>query len=490
VLETLVQPQAKQFVQPFGRDEPAGFAKALELFQTAAERVPGYKDFLKKHQVNPVKIKTYHDFRTLPIITKENYLTAYPLKDLLRDGETADTRVISVSSGSSGKPFYWPRGNLSIDQSFQIVGRAFDQSFQTQTKETLAIISFAMGTWIAGTYMYSAMLTLADYGHKIATITPGISKEEVLRILRETGSHFRQVILMGYPPFVKDILDAASQGGMDLTKFNLKLLFAGENFSEKWRDYVLDKIGQVNDLYATLSIYGTADAGIIGMESPLSIYARRLATQDQKLFDALFPNTSIVPTVVEYNPDLRFTEVIDGQLIFTVKNALPLVRYKIKDEGRLISHNELISTLESCDYEAPSHLVNINQQPYIALYGRPDVATMFYAVNIYPENIKYGLEVAELQPYLTGKFIIKAVYDDLTQEQTLFLQVELQKSVLPSEHLKQLINQRVLKSLQKNNSEFNKLRQEIKEKSNPMIILVPFGDPDFQIKIKHRWTAR
>lgn len=481
---------AKQSVKNVSQAEPVGFAKALDLFYETAKRVPAYQDFLKKHHVNPAKIRTLEDFKLVPIVTKENYLKAYPLKDLLWDGKANDARVISMSSGSSGQPFYWPRGALSIDESFRIVGQAFNQSFQTKEKETLAIISFAMGTWIAGTYMYSAMLALAESGHKITTITPGINKEEALRIITEIGSNFEQIVLMGYPPFVKDILDAAYEAGMDLSKYNVKLLFAGENFSEKWRDYVLKRVGKKNDLFASVSIYGTADAGIIGMESPLSIYARRLATQSSELFEQLFPNASSLPTLVEYHPELRFTEEIGGQIIFTVNNSLPLIRYMIKDEGRVLTHQELLQAIHSSRGEVPKDYVDNTRTGYIALYGRPDVATMFYALNIYPENIKYGLEVPELQPHLTGKFIIQSVYHDETQEQTLHLRVELQKDVQPTEELKRLIFKRVLESLQKNNSEFNKLRQDIKEKSDPIITLVPFGDPAFQIKIKHRWVAR
>ena len=42
------------------------------IFHEAAKRVPAYKDFLKKHKVNPSKIKTLHDFKQVPIIDKKN----------------------------------------------------------------------------------------------------------------------------------------------------------------------------------------------------------------------------------------------------------------------------------------------------------------------------------------------------------------------------------------------------------------------------------
>ncbi len=41
-----------------------GETRALELFHAAAERVPAYKDFLKKNKVKPDEIKIIND---LPI---------------------------------------------------------------------------------------------------------------------------------------------------------------------------------------------------------------------------------------------------------------------------------------------------------------------------------------------------------------------------------------------------------------------------------------
>ena len=55
---------------------------------------------------------------------------------------------------------------------------------------------------------------------------------------------------------------------------------AGENISEPWRDYILKRIGKEGRAEETCLIYGTADAGIMGHETPTTIAVRRLACGD------------------------------------------------------------------------------------------------------------------------------------------------------------------------------------------------------------------
>src|SRR5262245_13632595 len=87
-----------------------GFKRALALFKEAAKRVPAYADFLKKHGVDADKIKTAADFLQVPLTDKLSFFGSYSLDDLSWDGKL-DARLISTSSGSTGVPFFWPRGN-------------------------------------------------------------------------------------------------------------------------------------------------------------------------------------------------------------------------------------------------------------------------------------------------------------------------------------------------------------------------------------------
>ena len=64
-----------------------GEKQALKIFHTMAKHVPAYKDFLKKNNISPSKIKKFSDFLQVPITNKENYLQHYPIRALCWKGK-------------------------------------------------------------------------------------------------------------------------------------------------------------------------------------------------------------------------------------------------------------------------------------------------------------------------------------------------------------------------------------------------------------------
>ena len=130
-----------------------GEKMALELFHQMATRVPAYKKFLAKHRVNPATVLTYEDFvKKVPLIDKKNYLSEYPLSELCMDGDLFKNAMISVSSGSTGVPFFWPRGLEQAKIDTKMIAGIYD-SFEMNAKSTLLVLRFSMGTWIAGTLL-------------------------------------------------------------------------------------------------------------------------------------------------------------------------------------------------------------------------------------------------------------------------------------------------------------------------------------------------
>src|SRR3970282_821623 len=92
------------------REKPDSYWKnvgekmALDLFRDMSRRVPAYKSFLKKHKVNPAKIKTIKDFKKVPVMDKDNYIHSYKLNDLCWDGKVESNYFLSASSCSPGVP--------------------------------------------------------------------------------------------------------------------------------------------------------------------------------------------------------------------------------------------------------------------------------------------------------------------------------------------------------------------------------------------------
>src|SRR5689334_22637365 len=311
---------------------PAGAEEALALFHEAARRVPAYAHFLAAQGCDPTTIRTPADFARVPIMDKANYLRQYPLPDLCWDGDLSRLHMISVSSGSTGQPFFWPRGfrqELATAGNFEEIYRYI---FQAHERRTLVVVCFAMGTWIAGTFTYQATALIAQKGYPITLVTPGLNRDEILRAVRELGPYYEQVVLAGYPPFVKDVLDAGRAAGLDWADYNIKMIWAGEVFSEEWRAHVHELAGGASLLTASAALYGSADAAVLGHDWPLSVVVRRFLAAHPALARDLFGEPRL-PSLLQYDPAARYFEQVEGELVFTAAMGTPLIRYNIHDTG-------------------------------------------------------------------------------------------------------------------------------------------------------------
>lgn len=195
-----------------------GQKRALCLFREVAQRVPAYRDFLKKNKVVPSKICTIKDFQTLPWVDRKNYLEKYPLDALSWDGVLDTNNVISVSSGSSGKPFFWPRGSLLDIEATLCHEMFFQDVFECGEYQTLFVNSFAMGMYIAGPLTYSAAMRNSQKGYPMTVIAPGLEVRDALQAIHDLYSYHDQIILAGYPPFIKDIVDEGRSAGISWRK--------------------------------------------------------------------------------------------------------------------------------------------------------------------------------------------------------------------------------------------------------------------------------
>ena len=471
-----------------------GIKRALITFKQTAERVPAYKDFLKRNRINPSQIKTIHDFKTLPT-TNKKYLRSYKLNELCWDGNLHDLDMISTSSGSTGEPFYWPRG-LDQEEEVTKIYEIVYKTFKADKKKTLLVIGYSMGNWIAGTFTLTATMRLAQKGYPITIISPGIIVEEIVRAVKNLSENFDQVILAGYPPFVKDVIDRGKISGVEWPKLDVKFIFGGEVISEKFRDYILKAVGKTKEadkLTEAMNTYGTADSAILGYETPISIYLRRHASKNIEIRNELFRETTQLPTVTQYDPRFKFFEEINVKLIFTSASGIPLIMYDIGDTGSLISYDQFLSTLKRHDINVESELKKLGVKkynyklPFLYLFGRRDLTVTLYGLNVYPENIKAALESEELSKFVTGKFMM-ATEETAKHNQYLSVNIELAERVRNGGSLQRLVTKMVVEKLNELNSEYRKLHTSIGKKAIPKVELIKYNDPRyFKIKIKQQW---
>lgn len=460
----------------------------LALFQRCAVDVPAYQAFLASQHINAADIKRYEDFQRLPLMPKADYMQHYTLAERCFGGSLHGADRVAVSSGSTGKPTFWPR---SADDELDVAVRfeqVFHDSFHARQRSTLAIVCFALGNWVGGLFTTSCCWQLARKGYAMMVATPGNNKAEIFRVVKELAPQFDQTVLLGYPPFVKDVIDAGIAEGIDWAMYKPKLVFAGEVFSEEWRELLSQRIGSNAVCFDSASLYGTADGGVLGNETPYSIAIRRCLAKQPDLARALF-GESRLPTLVQYDPCSRFFETHDNTLVVSAESSVPLVRYHIADKGGIISfadmqnfikQHQLVLDLPE-DYQA-------RNLPFVYVFGRADFTVSYYGANIYPENVTVGLEKAELMQCLTGKFVLE-VKELSNGDKVLHIAVELLPNVAKDEALIPVIANSICTELLRLNSEFAHYTPQ--EKQMPVVTLHDFADAEyFPLGVKHRYTRR
>lgn len=455
-------------------------AHALDLLRDVTSSVLAYSDLLNDADVSPATISRLSD---APIATKENYHRRHSLAALCRHGDLSACDMLAVSSGSSGEPTVWPRFVSDEVGSAYRFEQVFRDAFGAHERRTLAVVCFALGSWVGGMYTTACLRHVAAKGYPVTLVTPGNQKLEILRVLRALAPSFEQVVLCGYPPFLKDLIDSGRADGFDWHAQPVKLVMAGEVFSEEWRSVVCDRLGARQPELSTASLYGTADGGVLANETPFSILIRRELAREPDLARELFGEARL-PTLCQYEPLHRFFEVEDGNLIFTGDGGIPLVRYKILDRGGIHDFGELCDRFSRL---VPPDMT-VRRLPFVHVFGRSSFALSYYGANVYPENVAVGVEQPALLAALSGKFVME-IQHDADQNPSLFVTLELLPGQAPSDELAADAARSIQRELERLNSEFKNYTPA--ERRLPHVVLLPHAEPSyFPLGVKHRYTRQ
>jgi phenylacetate-CoA ligase len=464
----------------------------FRLFHSMTKGVTAYKRYLSKARVKVKNIKKYSDISAIPPISKTNYFKKFPLtettwKNLLRE----KGQVMTATSGSTGSPTYFPRTE-DVDEHYSLIAEFFLKNGPKGS--TLLVDCFGMGVWIGGLITYQAFRITALRGHPVTIITPGINKKEIFHALRNLAINFDNVILAGYPPFIKDLLDEAKLEKIDFSKFNLRLLFAAESFTENFRDYVAKK-GKIKNIYNdTLNLYGSAELGAMAFETPASIFIRRLALQHAEVYQELFSDNKI-PTLAQYNSSFIAFDEEEGKVLISADSATPFLRYDIGDRGGTYKLSEIIAAFSRNGIdlisEAKKAKVSLNALPFVYVYERSDFSTTLYGLQVYPQTVKIALESRTLHPYLTGKFSMRTVYDKKSN-QFLEVNVEMKPRVAVSKKLKTITQKSIVSTLLQHNSEYKELTKMLGiKRTAPYIVFWTYNhDTHFKSGIKQQWLNK
>jgi len=482
--------------------EKRGEEMALNLFRWENMTTPAYSSFLKKHKIIPSKIESIKDFKTLPLTSKDVYLRPANYLDLFPNRDIASATTVSATSGSTGEPFYFPRNSIHDDMYQYEIEIFLKEQFGIDKKKTLAILGFGLGIWIGGIFTYKVLERISAKGYPLTIVPTGTNKEQFLAAIKKFGRFYDQIILMGYPPFIKDVLDEGKEYGIQWKNHEIKILTAAEGYSEKFREYIAKKAKVKNMLRDIVNIYGTVELGTMAHETALSNLIRHLASKNKKLFKTLFPEAANIPTLAQYYPRLVYFEEVEiggkNEVVATGYGThIPLIRYSFRDLGGVIPYEAMIGKITECGIDLKQEMKKysidhrlIHKLPFVYVCARSDFAVVFRGANIYPEEIKYVLDDNDLAQYITGRFTMIRK-ENKKFNQILEINVELKKRARPSEKLASEIKNNIIAHLCENNSEYNDVYKSSHFRASPKVILHPHHHPlHFARTGKQKWVGK
>jgi phenylacetate-CoA ligase len=388
---------------------------ASKAFREAVENSPAYQDFLRKHSIDPSKIKALEDFqKKIPITSKKNFIQQYSLNDLAGN-RFKNVFGICFSSGSTGTPVAFLYNREIFFGAFRGWLSWLEFLWEiTSSGPVLFINAAPLGVWSFG-YTTSLLFgTLLDK-YDITYVTPGLDSQGVIKILKEIGRSYAQVIISTFPSFLRKIFDEGDKEKLEWKKFNLKFQLAGEPLTDGFKNYIFSKVDPARkNPWRIFNLLAAGDAGLIGCGFPLAEMIQKITRENEKFRSMLGINKAPF-FIFQYNPLNVFLEEIDGKLLVTsISSISPIIRYQIGDGGKIISFSEMERKLKSCGYNTSDLLrkggwkKGYFKWPFLIFWGRVDqTVTIFTGAKISPQNLLPLLDEPEAKEIKNFKLTTK-----------------------------------------------------------------------------------
>jgi len=457
-------------------------ARALRTARDAARRVPAYREHLERHGIDPSRISSLAE---LPETDKASYIDPHPLPTRCLDGRLPLIgTTIDESSGSTGTPYNWVRGAAERDHVRRMIG--FFARYAFGDEPLVVLNAFSMGAWATG------LTTAAALERNGLVKATGPHVDKIIGTMRELGPG-RRFLIVGYPPFLKLLLDEGDARGFDWSPYEMHALLGGEGNSEGLRDYLLRRFRSV------VSGYGATDVEIgLAAETPVTVALRRLALERRDIAEALFGEADRVPMVFQYNPMLHHVETnARGELLFTVCRAAtlsPKVRYNVHDEGGVLRDDELRRRLApfgiAPESLAPAGFGRLVRMPYLFVFGRADSTVSVMGANVYPGDVESGIYADPALAAHVRSFRL-SLLEDRPGETRPLVSVELERGE-PTETLARALAAAIEGHLLATNTDYREAVGEYPELMVPIVRLFATGTGPFAgdgERIKHRYIG-
>jgi phenylacetate-CoA ligase len=459
----------------------------IELYQEIVARTPAYRDFLEKAAGGIPDVKSMEDFCRLPFMNKADYLMEHPVADLCVDGNPGCAHLWLRSSGTSKKPFFWPRRYEDEAGLPEALKRLFARYVGAEGQPTLIVVGLALGPWGTGMQSSFAFRRLAAEVPGLAVVSPGLQIDSILEVLERISPMYKRTLLLSYPPFAKMALEEAVRRGIDLKALKVETMVGGEGITEAYRERMWALLGKTErDLDSVWSLYGSTDFANVGFENALTIAARRLMAK-HGLCERILGEPD-VPMLFQQVPANTYFEEVDGELVVTRLQGIPLVRYRTGDHVKFVSRAELLASLRAAGHDAEEAVraaglpVPTWETRFVALYGRIDQAVYFYGAKLMVEQFKVALEAPSLAAYYNGRYLVRGAESE-TGDPVVELLLE-ESDALRAANLEE-VEERFAKEFEKVQSEFREVRKLSPGKRHVRLMAAPASTFELGWKTRH-----
>lgn len=351
---------------------------ALVAFRRAARLLPGYREFLELHGIDPVDVEHLSE---VPYLDKE-IVFGEGVGRWIEGGDISAAAELLTSSGTTGTAF--SIGVTSrVEQAAltDIADHALRQMGASETSPTLLVNCLPMGIAVPTT---------------LATVaTPSCHLEVALEILMTFGRSFDRVVILGEPVFLKELAEMgreiAGPGWLPSLTF---IVVGGEWVAESWRTHIGALCGFGGpDMHPASGIVISMGAAEMGLhclvETPALRAARQCLGGAGARIELFGRDEGIAPTLFAYDPDRLFLEerqhaTGECTLVATTlaPRLVPLVRYDLGDLVDIVPAHRMNAFLAA--QGSPVRAMG----PTVAVWGRRGTAA---GRSLRPERMKEWL---------------------------------------------------------------------------------------------------
>jgi phenylacetate-CoA ligase len=372
------------------------------------------------------------DWDEIPILTKDNFYAVNSWREYIPSELWRDIYSIIRSSGTttphgSTRGFFWPQLRSQDATSSPLLEARLVETFQLGVRKTLAIIGLSLGSWAGGEQFAFTFKALAlKTGFPLVVFSPGNQHGEILELIAAIGDEVDQILVALCPSAIFYLERLAEQRGQVLPLGKISFLVTGEPFPEELRLDLVRRAGGAGGRPRLVSVYGSADTGILGAESQPLVLVRQFLHSHPSVARQIGFSSGSIPNLYHVQRGETFYEVVDGKLVITRWQGIPLARYDLKDRVSLFSWPVLCRILAAADVPSAALWNRLADEPLtdvMSVAGRAQGCLFLCGSNIFESMIEDVFLRSDLRHLGTGAFCVWTELDG--GQQVLWWQVEL-----------------------------------------------------------------